>query len=672
MTRRSTYDESNIKVIKGLEVVRKRPGMYMGERGDSMVLQQIKEMVDNSSDEHAAGRNNHIEVCVSTKTNTYYVADKAQGIPVGKHPTEGVSTLEVIMTQLHAGGKFDDNAYKTSSGVHGVGVAATNALSEKLTIWTCRDKQWYTQTYNKGVPAHSVKRCKAPQVISKLSAKTGWGTIIECQPDQSIVSADATDRRKVKAGKLAPAKFPVKRGAQWLYNLAMLNPGLSIVFTSLDSNKSRTFLNRKGLAALVHHQVQKAELETLIKTPLVIEDDRVRCSLLWCSHDDASYFRTYVNCSPTVEHGEHMKGFRTALSKALATVLKEKEANTKGKAKPKAKPRGRAQKKDTYSIDDLMIGLVGFLDFRMSQPEFSSQTKEKLVTAVAKDVEDVVTPALVEFFEKNKRLPAQLVKRAQAVSKGRDELKKAVSSVTEIRKKSGGSLLPNILTQARKCKPEQRELYVVEGESAGGTAKDARDPSYQEVFQLTGKIANAAKTPLSKLIATKGVQQLLVALGVDVSTLDLSKDLAQIHFDTSKLRIGKLYTLMDADPDGGHITVLLLTMIWRLVPAMFEENRVFVVDAPLYNAQYRDRRYFGPTFEDVREQLPDAAPSKLIKRAKGWGEISTTMLRHIAFDPEHRSVIQVCPPDTPEDTEYFRALVGEGATARRKLLGLKE
>lgn len=646
----STYDEDNIQVLKGLEAVRKRPGMYMGERGDPMIYRSLKEIVDNCYDEFSAGRNKLIEVILDSNENVYIVADQAGGVPVGLHKTEKKSTMEVIFTQLHAGGKFDSKAYKTSSGTHGVGAAATNALSKHFQVWSQRDGQWWTQSYEKGVPQYSVKKVKAPKIEHagyELQDKIKkYGTIVRFEPDQSIVSESATEKG---AKKLITAKLNLKGALIWLSNLALLNPGLVIRVTAIGKkSKQYTFHNKEGLQAIVKKLAADHEL-SLVAKPFIFQTDNIDCVLQWSSYTDTDLFSSFVNCSPTREHGKHVDGFTRALGKVLG--------EHKGA-------------RDKFKTIDALNGLIGSFNFKMNGAEYHSQTKDKLTSLVDKEVEELLLPALQEYFTKNKTLAKTVIKRASDIGKGREQLRAVIKSVSGVNKNSSTASVSAFLTTANRCKPEERELYIVEGDSAAGTAKNARDYRYQEVFKLTGKLANAIRTDLAKLVSTKAVGLLLVALGIDTKNIDLEQDISKIHFSTSKLRVGKIMLLSDADVDGKHINTLLLTLIWRLVPDAIREGRVYVVDAPLYSAFHANTRYFGSSFDDVAKQLPPKVNPNIISRAKGWGEISDDMLNYVAFDPKTRTLIQIKPPKDSDGEAYFKSIMDEASAPRKELLGI--
>ena len=646
------YDESNIKVLMGLEKVRRKPGMYLGERGDQMVWRAIKELVDNSVDEFYAGRNDAAELFIDTKNDLYIIADRAEGIPVGKNKETGKSTLDVVFTELHGGGKFDDKAYKNSAGTHGVGAACANAVAERLRVWTKRDGQWYYREYNKGEAVGNLKKVKSPdkEVMAKLNDKAAkYGSIICFETDQTICSADATNKRVKNKN---PAKLPGKQVLQWSRMIALMNPGLHI-YVNTSKGKKFHFFNKGDISAVVKKIMVDNELSGVAK-PIVVQTETVDLTLQWTSYDDVNLFRSYVNCSPTRDHGKHYEGFTSALGRVLQKL--KKDVKLKGKD-------------NSFKTSDALYGMVGIVNFKMSEPEFSSQTKDRLTSHVNKDVEELLVPLIEEYFAKHKNLAKTVIQRAVAIAKGRDELKKVMKAVGDVRKNQR-SMLPTQLTEAASAKPWERELFIVEGDSAGGTAKDARFPKYQEIFKLRGKLTNASRTDMVKLMKTQVIQNFLVAIGVDLKSLDVDgDDLSNLQFDTANLRVGNVMIMCDADSDGGHIAVLLMSAIQRLIPKLFDEGRVYIVKSPLYLTTHQNKRYFGMTLTEIRESLPPNAKPH-ITRAKGLGELNASALHVVAFDPATRTLIQVTPPADGDGMAYFQAITGSNSQARKELLGL--
>ena len=624
----SSYNEDSIQHHKGLTGVRARPGMYLGERGNPMVYRIVKELVDNALDEFLAKRNSEIEVWADPKSNTYIVADKAEGIPVGIHKKAKISTLTLIFTELHAGGKFNDKAYAASAGTHGVGAAAANAVCTKFEVWTFRDRNWYHQAFSEGKPLFELRRAAPPKdVVSKLKSCGKSGTIIRIQPDQSIVS--------INKGK-TKAVLDLNETARWLRNLSLLNKNLKVTFSA--GSKVKTYLNKEGIVKVIKNRLQAEELEVMGK-PIVFESDRLQFAIQWTSYTEDDGIQSYVSCSPTRDGGTHLDEFMDALVKALA-VYKT--------------PR------DKYTPRDLRTGLIGALNWNMSGPEFSSQVKDRLTSNLNKALFELALAELDRAFKANKTLARKIIKRACEAKKAKEEFKKVMDGIGKINAARRGVILPNILATARRCKPGDRELFLVEGESAAGTAKRARNSDFQEVLRLQGKPTNALRKPMAEVLKSKPILNILAALGYDHRKPEPHKH----------LRVGRLYCLADADPDGLHINALILTIIHRLMPQLFAEGRVFICNAPLYSAYYKNKRYFGKTYEECYSQMPKGAPKDLPQRAKGWGELPPEVLEIIAFDPRTRNVIKVDPPKDKKELEYYNLIMGSDTSGRKALLGL--
>ena len=447
VTKKKQYSEDSIDVLSGIEGFRMAPTMYLGELGDAMVFRMVKEVADNVYDEFSSGRNKYMEVCFCTKTNTYLVADAAQGIPVGFKTVDGkkLSTLTAVFTRAHAGGKFRSAAYKTSAGTHGIGVAAVNAVSKTLTVWTKREGQWWMQCFEAGKPKteHPVK-CKGPTPKLKLQrAVKDYGTVVEFTPDQSVVSIDATRGKKIANPTVA--RLDPAHSMNWLRDMAMLNPGFHIAVH--DGKKLHTFVNKDGLDSIVQTKLDAHELTPVNKKPIIYKDDYLSFGISWANTADADLFSSYVNTSPTADHGSHVKGFTDALARAV---------------------KEHATAKDKYKQSDLLAGAVGFLNWKMHGAQYSSQIKDKLVSNVAKDVEETAFKVLHAAFKSNAKLAKDIIKRAVMLGKGREDLANVIRSVGEVKKKGRGAFLPDILTMCPDAKPEERELYLVEGDSAGG------------------------------------------------------------------------------------------------------------------------------------------------------------------------------------------------------------
>jgi DNA gyrase subunit B len=627
-----SYDESSIKHFEGLDGVRRKPGMYLGERGDAMVFQGVKELVDNVVDEYFAGRNKSLFVSADTKKNIYLVADAAQGIPVGKHPEAKISTLTLIFTKLHAGGKFDDKAYKFSGGTHGVGAAATNAVAKTFKVWTYRDRAWHHQAFTKGKPNAAVRKSVPPMSVWKqLGKKLAKGTLVWFEPDPEVVNANSKQ----------VARLPVPRTTEWLRDVSDLNKGLQI--TLRVNGRTKKFVNEVGISKLLEDHNKKFSLDAVGK-PFIMNHELMDIAVQWTSYPEQDGIKSFVSSSRTRDGGTHLDGLYGAITKVLTA---------------------HKLKTDKFTPKDLRFGLVGYINVRLSGADFSGQTKDRLVSDVAKQVEKEALAGLTEFFDKNKPLARRIIKRACETKKSQEQFKKVLAALSKVKKGAKGAMLPGVLTVAKDCKPEDRELYIVEGGSAEGTAVDARDVDFQEILPLKGKPPNALRTAPDRLLANEPVQNILISLGVDVKSLKPGS----LRVNVDSLRVRRIMLLSDADPDGRHINVLLLTLFWRLMPDMFHQGRIFVVDAPLFFGFWKNKHYYGASFEECYSQMK-GAPKSAVTRAKGWGEINSEPLEMVAFAPKTRTAIQIDAPSDSDATQWFEAIVGEGTEARKQLLGL--
>lgn len=660
--KKKSASQEGFEILEGLDGIRANPTMYLGELGDRMAERVLKEKVDNAYDEHIAKRNNLIEVVLNYDTDLMIVADGAGGIPTDfktLQSGEKITILTAAFTRTHAGGKFNDKAYKTSAGTHGIGVAAANAVCEEMRVWSTYNGDLVMQTYSRGTITskgpHPVKVKKVDDDVAKmLRDKTSkYGTIVASRLDQSVVS-ESSRRGKALPKNYVKAQPDVKRVAEWLKNMAYLNPGLELRFTRIlkGKTKSATYVNKKDLAWVPKAMCESREL-TPIGKPLTHKSDNISCTVVWADHPDADHFLTFVNTSPTVEGGWHVKGFTDAVAQAIKPYM------------PKSKSKGFG-----FKTSDLLIGLTGMFDWRMHGAQYTSQVKDKLASKVDREVYEELLPVMEAYFKANKRVATAIIKRAQAMNKGREDLAAVVKSMADVKKKAKGSALPSALAVADKAKPHERELFLVEGDSAAGTAIDARNSDYQEVLGAGGKPLNALKAPLSKVLGHEEIQNLLTSLGADIKTLDPKSENPVLS--TKSLRVANLIFLVDPDPDGGHIAVLFLAAIYRLLPDMFKEGRVWCVRAPLYATLHGGKLYGGMTFDECRTAAPKAVKDKDIVRIKGWGEVDETYLEPIAFDPKIRQLIRINPFENSEAERFFRGVVAEDAVYRRRLLGLED
>lgn len=670
VTKAVEQSTETFEILEGLEGVRHNPSMYLGNLGADMAYRKVKEVVDNCFDEAMAGRNNYIEVVMDLDNNWYVIADKAGGIPVEMKTLKDGSRLSILTaayTRLHAGGKFNDKAYKVSTGTHGVGVAAVNAVSDSLQVWTSRSNILYTQKFIKGEidgPSNPVKVRTYPPEVKAYLADTKYGTVVMFQPDQSVISEDALRDKKKQVKNLRVAQPEVGRVATWLRTMADLNPKLKIVLTVIrgKKRKTKTYYNDKDLNYYIKSKIDEYDLGTFGK-PLVLKTDYTTVAVQWTEYESDDRFESYVNNSPTADGGTHVRGFLDA----LATAIKPFETASDRKA---SKNTTRKVQVAQYKKEDLLTGLVGAFDWRMHGAAYTSQVKDKLASNVTQEVYDIMLPVFVAYFEANKSVPKTLLTRARELNKGREALAKTVRSLADAKKSGRGATLPGILSQCDSKNPEERELYSVEGDSAAGTAKKARNIKYQEIFKCKGKPVNAMNLSLDRVLANETIQGLIISLGLDLNSLDVKAQ--HPKFECKNLRVGKLMLLSDADVDGYHINTLILTFLFKYVPDIFKQGRVFVVNAPLYNVIHKGVHYGGNTLEEVFEKAPKGVKQNEIQRAKGWGEVSVDLLSRIAFNPDVRDLIKIEPLDNKDQEKWFRGITSDDRVAKRKMLGIEE
>lgn len=519
-------------------------------------------------------------------------------------------------------------------------------------MWTCRESQWYYQSFACGKETSAVKKVadtfikkSFPYLLPLKKKFKRLGTIIRLVPDQSVISVDANRTKKSKT--YTQAKLDASMFADYLKFMSTMNSKLYIGIYDIEKDKEHIYYNDKDLGHIVSSIISEHELEPIGK-PFVFESPVLKVGIQWSNHSDTDFFKSYVNSSPTIDHGTHVNGFRAAVSKALKAHM------------PK---RGAA-----FKPDDLYIGAVAIINWKMNSAQFSGQVKDKLVSKIDNDVCSLLEKPLTEFFAKNKSVAKEIIRRASTAAQIREELAKTMKSMSEV-KKAGSNRLPVKLFEAPDCKPQERELYMVEGDSAGGTAKNARGYN-QEVLKLSGKIPNAFTTSLPKLLGNDRIQDMLLSLGVDPKSLDPKADFPV--FSSKNLRVNIVCLLADADADGAHINCLIIAFFYKLLPDFIREGRLFVVDAPLYNAFVNGIHYGGDSADEVLKMLPKNAPKGSMFRAKGWGETPAEILEQIAFNTQNRKLIEIEMDDVQADLAFYKSVVGEDAESRRKLLGLSD
>ena len=633
------YSAQSIQVLEGLEAVRKRPGMYLGDPHDGSALHHcIWEVVDNSVDEHLAGHTDVVDVSLNID-GSLSVRDYGRGIPVDIHEEFGISATEVIMTKLHAGGKFDNSSYKVSGGLHGVGVSAVNAVSEWMEVTIHRKGVVYHQRYEAGVPM-------AP--LAEIGTCDDTGTLIEFKPDLGIFTHIT--------------EFEFEQVDTRLKETAFLNAGLKIVITDNRSEDQHVSIHHYegGLSEYVsqlnsgrdilHSEVIQITGEKEIeKGPVTVD-----LALQW-SNAFSESIRCYTNIIRNKDGGTHMSGLRTALTSCLNSYAKKRNL-LKGEA---------------LSGDDVREGLAAIVSVKHPDPSFSSQTKDKLVSSeVTGIVQTVVYEKLGEFFEENPSVAKTIIEKALLASKAR----KAAQKARELTRRKGvleGGGLPGKLADCQSRDPSECEVYLVEGDSAGGSAKTGRDRRIQAILPLRGKILNVERQMhnLVKVFQNQEIQTMIRALGAGVGNNPEDEG----SFDTSKLRYSKIIIMTDADIDGAHIRTLMLTFLWRFMRPAIMEGHVYIAQPPLFQlSKGRVSRYaFSDEERDVimDELRGDNPNTKIgIQRYKGLGEMNPEQLWTTTMDPETRTMLRVTVKDAEESDRMFEILMGEDVPDRRAFI----
>jgi DNA gyrase subunit B len=625
------YSGSKIKILEGLEAVRKRPGMYIGTQDETGLHKMVYEVVDNGIDEAMAGFASRIDIAILPE-NVIEVTDNGRGIPTDIHPDAGISTLEVVMTKLHAGGKFGDDAYDITGGLHGVGVSVVNALSDWLEAEVHQNGQIFQQKYHRGEPEAPAK------VIGKSDRR---GTTIRFKPDATIFTT---------------VEFNFTELRNRVEEMAFLNQGITITIADRrkPEEKKETFLYEGGIRQFVDKITAKKE--RLHKQIIQIEGQvgRLRLEAALCYTEmQSEQIYTFTNGINNSLGGTHLEGFRAALTRTLNEFLKKDESQKK-------KLTG------TLSGDDVREGLVCVLSIKIPEPQFNSQTKEKLVNAeVRGQVQQIVSDKLSLFFEENPSEIKPILEKCILSSRAREAARKARELVTKRKGILEGGGLPGKLADCSEKDPALSELFIVEGDSAGGSAKQGRNRNFQAILPLKGKILNVLKARDDAILNNDEIKTLIMALGVGIG---------RESFDVEKLRYHKIIIMTDADVDGSHIRTLILTLFYKKMRSVVDNGFLYIAQPPLYLIKLGKQAHYAYTDAEKDRIVKKMNSDKVvIQRYKGLGEMNPEQLWETTMDPEKRVMLRVNPvnidslmAERVEST--FTVLMGDDVEPRRKFI----
>lgn len=620
---KQSYDESQIQVLEGLEAVRKRPGMYIGSTSSRGLHHLVYEIVDNSIDEALAGFCDEILVSIN-EDNSITVIDNGRGMPTGIHPKMGKSAVEVIMTVLHAGGKFGGGGYKVSGGLHGVGASVVNALSEWCEVTVSRDGEVWQQRYARGV---------AISDLAKIGSTEEHGTKVSFKPDTEIFEETEYD-------------FEIL--ANRLRELAFLNKGIKIVLTDKrEDNKQEIYHYEGGIKEFVAYLNRNKEV--LHQDPIYVEGEKdgiiVEVSLQYNDGYNENLY-SFANNIDTIEGGTHLSGFKTALTRVINDYgkrfnhLKENDKNLSG--------------------DDIREGLTAVVSVKISEPQFEGQTKTKLGNSEVRSVVDsIVGEGVSIFLEENPNVGKIIIEKALMASRARDAARKA----RELTRKSvlERSALPGKLADCSSKDPLECEIYIVEGDSAGGSAKQGRNRRFQAILPLRGKILNVEKQRLDRILTADTIKSMITAFGAGIGD----------DFDESKLRYNRIIIMTDADVDGAHIRTLLLTFFFRYMRGLIDGGHVYIAQPPLYQVKKNKKEYYAYSDQELDSILGEIGGkdnTTNIQRYKGLGEMNATQLWDTTMDPEKRILLKATVEDAIAADEIFTILMGDKVEPRREFI----
>jgi DNA gyrase subunit B len=625
MATNGTYDAKDIQVLEGLEAVRRRPGMYVGGTDIKALHHLVYEVVDNSIDEALAGVCTHIEVIIHPDSSVT-VIDDGRGIPVDMHPTEKKSALEVVMTKLHAGGKFGGGAYKVSGGLHGVGVSAVNALSEWCEVEVTLNGQVHFQRYERGHPKEPVK------VIGKAKAGVS-GTRTTFKYDPQIFT------------EIMEFRFDTL--VQRFREMAFVTRGVTILFVDERTNRQMTFYFEGGITSFVRYLDRNREvLHQVVYVEKEIEGIGIEFAVQYTDAYTESIY-SFANTINTVDGGTHLTGLRAALTRVINDY---------------ARKNGLLKEADpNFSGDDTREGLTAIVSIKHPDPQFESQTKVKLMNPeVQTYVTQVIGESFGTFLEENPQAAKAIIAKCLTSARARDAARKARDLV--IRKSALESLmLPGKLADCSERDSSKTELYIVEGDSAGGSAKQGRDRHFQAILPLRGKILNTERARLDKILGNNEVRALISALGTGIGD----------NFDLEGLRYGRIIIMTDADVDGSHIRTLLLTFFFRYMPTLIDDGHLYIAQPPLYRLAYKNQVHYAYADADKDKLIKSlgVSPDKVsLQRYKGLGEMNPTQLWDTTMNPDNRTLLQVNVDDAAEADRTFDMLMGEKVDPRKRFI----
>ena len=626
----SKYTAKDITVLEGLEPVRKRPGMYIGGVGTHGLHHLVWELIDNAIDEAMNGYASNIQVTLHADNGSITVTDDGRGIPVDKHPKSRKSALEVIFTTLHAGGKFEENNYRTAGGLHGVGASVVNALAKELVATSKRDGSAWQQTFRQGTPTSKLRKVKIAR---------GTGTTIFFRPDPKIFPKTIFDRDLIR-DRLQIASY--------------LHSGVHVVFKNESTQTKDSFQHENGLSDYVTQIINDRGTTSIHESPFVLSKKhattsaRIELVLKWTEATD-EHLRSYVNGIPTGSGGTHENGTRSGIGKAIRNFVDTHNLSPKGV---------------TIAAEDIREGLTGVLSVFVQDPQFQGQTKDRLNNPeIASILDSTVRPALEQWLNHNISVAEGIVARIVLAARAREASRVAQQAVSRKSATSARLNLPGKLSDCTGKNPNESEIFIVEGDSAGGSAKQGRDRHRQAILPLRGKVLNVESAPASKALANKELSDVVTALGCGLGK----------QFDLAKLRYGRIIILADADSDGNHIATLLLTFFYRFLPKLIAHGKVFLAQPPLYRVDIGKETHWA--LDDAhRDDIISTAEANNrrttpeITRFKGLGEMMPKVLWQTTLNPATRRLLRVEISDQIVTDRVINELMGKDASARFRFI----